>query len=153
MCAALPNLCSSVWGNGGFRLDICGVQPFNRASSAIAGRTGWSRALRTLAAVPFEALIPGHGPVMTRADFTAWRRAYDNFVECGHSGADKKSCVDGRERDAAKFIDDEHRKYVRAAADYYLSTRLRSSPEERQRYCKPLKASVSSAAYRAALSA
>src|SRR5205814_10664490 len=73
--------------------------------------------------------------------------------ECGHSDADKKSCVDGWERDAAKFIDDEHRKYVRAAADYYLSTRLRSSPEQRQRYCKPLKASLSSAAYRAALSA
>ena len=102
---------------------------------------GWSRALRELAAVPFRALIPGHGSVMTRSDFTAWRRAYDNFVKCGHSDADKRSCVDGWERDAAKFIDDEHRKYVRAAADYYLSTRLRSSPEEQQRYCKPLKAS------------
>lgn len=35
----------------------------------------------------------------------------------------------------------ERPQYVRAAADYYLSTRLRSSPEEQQRYCKPLKAS------------
>jgi glyoxylase-like metal-dependent hydrolase (beta-lactamase superfamily II) len=102
---------------------------------------GWSSALRELAETPFKTLIPGHGPVMTRTDFGAWRRAYDNFVKCGHSDADKKSCVDGWERDAARFIDDEHRKYVRAAADYYLSTRLRSSPEEQQRYCKPLKAS------------
>ena len=29
---------------------------------------------------------------------------------------------------------------VRGAADYYLTTRLRSSPEEQQRYCKPLAA-------------
>ena len=102
---------------------------------------GWSKALGQIAAVPFRTLIPGHGPVMTRADFAMWRTAYDNFVKCGHSTADKKECVAGWERDAAKFIDDEHRDYVRGAADYYLTTRLRSSPEEQQRYCKPLKAS------------
>ena len=102
---------------------------------------GWSKALGQIAAVPFRTLIPGHGPVMTRADFAMWRTAYDNFVKCGHSTADKKECVAGWERDAAKFIDDEHRDYVRSAADYYLTTRLRSSPEEQQRYCKPLKAS------------
>jgi hypothetical protein len=43
--------------------------------------------------------------------------------------------------DAAKFIDSDHRDYVSQAADYYLSSRLRSSPEEQQRYCKSLKAS------------
>jgi glyoxylase-like metal-dependent hydrolase (beta-lactamase superfamily II) len=102
---------------------------------------GWSKALGQIAAVPFRTLIPGHGPVMTRADFATWRTAYDNFVKCGHSTADKKTCVAGWEHDAAKFIDDEHRDYVRGAADYYLTTRLRSSPEEQQRYCKPLKAS------------
>jgi hypothetical protein len=44
-------------------------------------------------------------------------------------------------KDAAEFIDSDHRDYVSEAADYYLTTRLRSSPEEQQRYCKPLKAS------------
>jgi glyoxylase-like metal-dependent hydrolase (beta-lactamase superfamily II) len=102
---------------------------------------GWSKALGDIAAVPFTTLIPGHGPVMTRADFAAWRRGYDNFVKCGRPGADKKACIAGWEKDAAKFIDDGHRDYVRQAADYYLTTRLRSSPEEQQRYCKPLKAS------------
>ena len=102
---------------------------------------GWSKALGEVAATPFRTLIPGHGPVMTRADFTAWRTAYDNFVACGHSSADKAQCVAGWERDAARFIDDAHRDYVHQAADYYLSTRLRSAPEEQQKYCKPLKAS------------
>jgi hypothetical protein len=78
---------------------------------------------------------------MDRADFTAWRAAYDNFVKCGHSTADKKECVAGWERDAAKFIDDAHRDYVRQAADYYLTRRLRSSPREQQKYCRPLKGS------------
>jgi len=100
---------------------------------------GWCKALGEVAATPFQTLIPGHGPVMNRADFTAWRTAYDNFVKCGHSDADKKVCVDGWMNDAAKFIDDGHRAYVREAADYYLTSRLRSSSEEQQRYCKALK--------------
>ena len=102
---------------------------------------GWSKALDEIAATPFRALIPGHGPLMDRADFLSWRAAFNNFVKCGRSEADKKECSAGWERDASNFIDEEHRNYVRAAADYYLTTRLRSSPEEQQKYCKPLKAS------------
>lgn len=101
---------------------------------------GWSKALDEVAKVPFTSLIPGHGPVMSRADFAAWRTAYDNFVDCGHSDAAKEKCVDGWAHDAAKFIDAAHRDYARQAAEYYLETRLRSSPAEQQKYCKPLKA-------------
>jgi hypothetical protein len=56
---------------------------------------GWRKALGEISRVPFRALVPGHGGVMSRAGFAAWRMAYDG----------------------------------------------RSSPQERQRYCKPLKAS------------
>jgi hypothetical protein len=48
-------------------------------------------------------------------------------------------CVDGWLRDAAKFIDAVHKAYAREAADYYLASRLRSSPQEQQKYCKPLR--------------
>jgi glyoxylase-like metal-dependent hydrolase (beta-lactamase superfamily II) len=102
---------------------------------------GWSKALGEIAATPFTTLIPGHGPVMSREDFSAWRAAYDNFVKCGHSDAEVKSCVDGWMQDAAKFIDSEHQTYSREAAEYYLTTRLRSSAEEQAKYCKPLTAS------------
>jgi glyoxylase-like metal-dependent hydrolase (beta-lactamase superfamily II) len=101
---------------------------------------GWSKALGEVAKVPFTTLIPGHGPIMNRADFATWRTAYDNFVKCGHSSAAEKLCVDGWSHDAAKFIDPAHKDYARGAAGYYLETRLRSSPEEQQRYCKPLEA-------------
>lgn len=103
---------------------------------------GWSKALGDVAKVPFRLLVPGHGPLMTRADFSAWRTAYNNFVACGHSKADKKLCIDGWSRDAARFIDVGHKDYAREAADYYLTTRLRSSPEEQQRYCRPLTAAT-----------
>jgi glyoxylase-like metal-dependent hydrolase (beta-lactamase superfamily II) len=99
---------------------------------------GWLKALGEIERTPFDTLIPGHGPVMTRADFTTWKAAFTAFVDCGRSNAPKEQCVSGWETGAAQFIDKDHRDYVHEAADYYLETRLRSSPEEQQRYCKPL---------------
>jgi glyoxylase-like metal-dependent hydrolase (beta-lactamase superfamily II) len=100
---------------------------------------GWLRALDAIERTPFTTLIPGHGPVMNRADFGQWKKGFADFVACGRSDTDKAQCVAGWETDAARFIDEAHRGYVRQAATYYIDTRLRSSPEEQQRYCKPLK--------------
>jgi glyoxylase-like metal-dependent hydrolase (beta-lactamase superfamily II) len=102
---------------------------------------GWRKALDQIALIPFESLIPGHGEPMDRSDFMIWRAAYNNFMKCGYSAVDKNQCIDGWARDAGKFIDAAHGDYVRAAAAYYIDTRLRSSPDEQQRYCRPLKAS------------
>ena len=116
---------------------VVGLVPFMDTACA----EGWSKALDDIASVPFTTLIPGHGDPMSRADFLTWRSAYNAFVACGRSSADEKQCVDGWARDAAKFIDPAHAKYVRGAAAYYIETRLRSSPAEQQLYCKPLRAS------------
>jgi glyoxylase-like metal-dependent hydrolase (beta-lactamase superfamily II) len=99
---------------------------------------GWLKALGQIERTPFTTLIPGHGPVMSRADFITWTMAFTNFVNCGRSTAPKEQCVAGWEKDAARFIDQGHRDYVHEAADYYLTTRLRSSPEDQQLYCRPL---------------
>jgi len=99
---------------------------------------GWRKALGEIARVPFQTLIPGHGPAMSRVEFAAWRMAFNNFVDCGHSSRPGKECVEGWSRDAAQFIDAAHKDYVKGAAGYYLQTRLRSPAEERQRYCRPL---------------
>jgi len=114
---------------------VVGLVPFMDTACA----DGWSRALDEIAKVPFATLIPGHGAPMARADFLQWRTAYRNFVACGLSSADQKECIAGWDRDAARFIDAEHKSYVDAAAAYYLDTRLRASPDEQQRYCHPLK--------------
>lgn len=113
---------------------VVDVVPFMDTACA----DGWLRALREIDAVPFTTLIPGHGPVMDRSAFRTWKTAFEHFVDCGRSTADNKQCVAGWERDAAGFIDEPHRQYVHEAADYYLTTRLRSSSEEQQRYCKAL---------------
>lgn len=100
---------------------------------------GWLQALGEIERTPFVTLVPGHGAAMSRADFLQWKQAFTEFVACGRSPIDKSVCIAGWEKGAARFIDDEHRDYVRQAADYYITTRLRSSAEEQQRYCKPLR--------------
>ena len=117
---------------------VVGLVPFMDTACA----EGWSKALGEIARLPFTTLIPGHGDPMTRADFLQWRTAYDNFVDCGHSTRAGKECVEGWSRDAATFIDAAHAGYAKGAAGYYLQTRLRSSPAEQQRYCKPLRAAT-----------
>ena len=99
---------------------------------------GWRNALDEVEKVPFQTLIPGHGPAMSRADFLTWKTAFNNLVACGRSDADKVECVAGWARDAAPFIPDSHREYVREATDHYITTRLRSSAEEQQKYCNAL---------------
>ena len=45
--------------------------------------------------------------------------------------------IAGWQRDAGKLIPPSHRDYAAELADYYITTRLRSSPEEQRRYCPP----------------
>lgn len=115
---------------------VVGIVPFMDTACA----DGWAKALDDVAKVPFKTLIPGHGDPMSKADFLQWRAAYNNLLACARSAADKKQCIAGWDRDAAKFIDAGHKRYADAALDYYIDSRLRSSPEEQQHYCKPLKA-------------
>ena len=99
---------------------------------------GWKKALREVEAMQFVTLIPGHGAPMSRVQFLTWKSAFDNFVDCGLSARPKEECVTGWKRDAAPFIDPAHAEYATEAAAYYIDTRLRSSPEEQQKYCKSL---------------
>ena len=97
---------------------------------------GWRAALDRIAATPFTLLIPGHGDPMDRTAFLAWRAAYNAFVDCGQSARPKAECVAGWRRDAARFIPAGSERLVEGLAGYYLDSRLRSSPEQKARYCR-----------------
>ena len=97
---------------------------------------GWRRALAEIEAVPFTTLIPGHGEAMTRADFTAWRTAFNAFVDCAQSDRPRADCIAGWRRDAARFIPAGSERMIDGLAGYYIDSRLRAVPEERRRYCE-----------------
>ncbi len=100
---------------------------------------GWRRALDAIAATPFETLIPGHGEPMDRAAFLAWRAAFNALLDCGASDRPKEECVAGWRRDAGRFIPAGGEAMIDGMAAYYVDSRLRSAPEERRRYCRPLR--------------
>ena len=96
---------------------------------------GWRRALDRLAATPFTTLIPGHGAPMDRPTFLVWRTAFDNLLDCGASARPRADCIAGWRRDAARFIGPGREAMIDEMTGYYLDTRLRSAPEEKEKYC------------------
>jgi glyoxylase-like metal-dependent hydrolase (beta-lactamase superfamily II) len=103
---------------------------------------GWKAALGEVAAADWQTLIPGHGEAMTRPQFEQWRTAFGNLVDCGRSSSPIAQCADGWVRDARPFIAQGDEKRMASMVEYYVTTRLRSSPEEQQKYCRPLAASA-----------
>jgi glyoxylase-like metal-dependent hydrolase (beta-lactamase superfamily II) len=101
---------------------------------------GWRRALDALAATPFTTLIPGHGEPMSRDQFLVWRTAFGNLLDCGASERPRAECIAGWRRDAAIFMRPGRERMVDAMVGYYLDSRLRAAPAERQHYCRPLRA-------------
>jgi glyoxylase-like metal-dependent hydrolase (beta-lactamase superfamily II) len=99
---------------------------------------GWRQALDALAATPFTILIPGHGEPMTRPQFLQWHSAFGHLLDCAASGQPKEACIAGWKRDAAAFIPGGDRR-IDGMVDYYLDTRLRAAPAEREKYCRPLR--------------
>lgn len=110
---------------------VVGLTPFMDTACP----EGWRTALAHIAAAPFATLIPGHGAVMTRADFTQWRKAFDSLLDCAGGSAPRQACIDGWMKDAAAFIPAGDKDRVPAMIGYYIDTRLRASPEEKARYC------------------
>jgi glyoxylase-like metal-dependent hydrolase (beta-lactamase superfamily II) len=93
---------------------------------------GWQRALGEIAATRFDRLIPGHGAPMSRADFDAWRAAFDGLVACAASPADTSACIDGWRISAAAFIPTGDEARIGEMVKYYVEVRLRDAEAQRQ---------------------
>ena len=78
---------------------------------------GWKSALDRIAAVKFERLVPGHGPVMTRPQFEQYRRAYASFIACRGT---VEECATGWLTDAGSLVPESEHAFVRQAMEYYV---------------------------------
>lgn len=82
---------------------------------------GWDEALDTIAATDFETLVPGHGPVMTRADFLDWKLAFEGFLDCSGSERPVVTCAGGWSQSVARFLTDQRaRDQAMGLATYYV---------------------------------
>ena len=94
---------------------------------------GWQAALREVAATPFERAIPGHGGVMTRAQFLLYQQAFDAFIACSSSSRTPEACATGWVDAVQTLLVDDEREPARGMAAYYVGV-LRANGG-RSRYC------------------
>ena len=55
---------------------------------------GWSQALAQVMKTPFKIAVPGHGPLLSRAQVVLYRSAFDAFIDCAKSSKPKAVCGD-----------------------------------------------------------
>jgi glyoxylase-like metal-dependent hydrolase (beta-lactamase superfamily II) len=81
----------------------------------------WEAALDEVWATPFRAAVPGHGPVMTRADFDAYRKAFGSFRTCVGSDSAAATCAAGWTKDVSSLLASEaEQKQAAEYATYYV---------------------------------
>jgi glyoxylase-like metal-dependent hydrolase (beta-lactamase superfamily II) len=78
---------------------------------------GWLKALDAVAASGAEQIVPGHGPILTMAEFTAWKTAFADFIACARGAGALEACSAGWLKGAKAFILGDKR--AKAMADYY----------------------------------
>lgn len=96
---------------------------------------GRTAALDAIAQARWDTLIPGHGAPMTRAEFTRWRSAFQNWLDCARSTAPAAACVDGWMEAAKGFYSAGEAPSVRMMARYYVEQVLRAPSAKRMTYC------------------
>jgi len=96
----------------------------------------WREALARISAQPFSRLVPGHGPVMSRADFERWRGGFEALLDCADQGGHPAACAAVWRRSAEPRLDEPGRARVNGMLGYYFKTLLQASPEQRERFCR-----------------
>jgi glyoxylase-like metal-dependent hydrolase (beta-lactamase superfamily II) len=96
----------------------------------------WRAALARISAQPFKRLVPGHGPVMSRADFERWRGAFDALLDCADQGLHPAACAAVWRSRVDSWLDDAGRARVSGMLGYYFKTLLQAPPEQRERFCR-----------------
>lgn len=96
---------------------------------------GWARALEAVASSKFQAVVPGHGPVLDHRQVQHYQQAFGKLLACGTDEVNPPdSCIAGWFSDAGDLVPEDSQPYARELLDYYVSQKLRA-PAERAELC------------------
>jgi glyoxylase-like metal-dependent hydrolase (beta-lactamase superfamily II) len=96
----------------------------------------WRASLAHLEKAPFDWLVPGHGVPMHKPEFTAYRKAFSNLLDCAAGDAGKNVCIEGWISDAsAVFHHSKDVSYARTLVGYYVDNYLRHPTERIRKFC------------------
>jgi len=96
----------------------------------------WRAAMGRLEALPFDRVLPGHGPVMSRNDFKRYVGALDRLLICAASERTVAECSTGWISDLGPLLPAASQRSVAPMLGHYFQERLRASAAQRDRYCK-----------------
>lgn len=96
----------------------------------------WREALARLSAQPFKQLVPGHGPVMSHADFERWRGGFEALLDCADQGLHPATCAVIWRSRVDRWLDDAGRAHVNGMVGYYFKTLLQAPKDQRERFCR-----------------
>jgi glyoxylase-like metal-dependent hydrolase (beta-lactamase superfamily II) len=94
----------------------------------------WKAALDGLAAIEFETLVPGHGPVMTRKELERYRDAFGSLLTCAGSKAPKEECIGGWVEGVGSLVPAGEHEFTRMLMSYYVDL-LRGDPAKAAALC------------------
>lgn len=93
----------------------------------------WREALARVEALPFERLVPGHGPPMDRDAWRRWRAGFEALLDCAASDAAPRTCS-ARWVDAmGDLLEPQSHAAAHSMLGRYLAQRLRAT--DRDRFC------------------
>jgi glyoxylase-like metal-dependent hydrolase (beta-lactamase superfamily II) len=95
--------------------------------------TGWRDALAHIDALPFERLVPGHGPPLDRAQWRRWRAAFEALLECAYGQAPLRTCSTRWIDDLGPLLDPTEQARAHAMLAHYIGRQLRGP--DRDRHC------------------
>ena len=96
---------------------------------------GWRAALGRIEALPFTQLVPGHGPVMSRADVARWRGAFDALLDCAASQRPPTACSAAWASGLGPLLPPAEQRRATAMLEFYFAEHLRADAAQRDRYC------------------
>lgn len=79
----------------------------------------WDEALDEIEKQDFDTLVPGHGPVMTREDFRAWKLGFETFLDCTGSERPMETCAGGWMATARRWLSEKEAADFAGYAGYY----------------------------------
>jgi glyoxylase-like metal-dependent hydrolase (beta-lactamase superfamily II) len=95
----------------------------------------WRAAMGELEALPFERVVPGHGPVMSRDDFKRYRGAFEGLLRCAAGDKPVTECSAAWVADLGPLLPAASQRAAAGMLQHYFAERLRASAEDRARFC------------------
>lgn len=98
---------------------------------------GWRHALEAIDRTDFTTLYPGHGPVLSHADFSLYRWAFDRLLDCAAGSSAQQSCIERWIRDAGPLVRTaQEREQAQDYLGYYIGKLLRDRDKQVE-FCTP----------------